>query len=295
MVAEKDPAYRRSLKPLIFTSLIVIALIFIPLGYFQYQANRDREIENKILDAFANTPELAVYRLNVLANGNNLQLSGKLPNLYLRDRALQIASEATNKDLKSNPTISKINNNIYVVNIPPDPTLVAVEVQRLTKVLNYTQGVKIQSQFKNGQVIVTGEIEQPRLINTITQTYAKIAGVRTVTNATSLIPPKISTRIYFPFGVTNLPPQELEKLVEVKSFLDLYPDYSIKIYAKSDNVGERTINYQFSIVRIQVVRDALIKMGIKAKRLRSSGLIDKATYKSSEQMERWVEFEPTLR
>ena len=58
----------------------VLALIFIPIGLWQYQANRDRQIEAKVLEGFASTPELAVYRLSVTANGDALKLSGKLPN-----------------------------------------------------------------------------------------------------------------------------------------------------------------------------------------------------------------------
>lgn len=94
----------------------------------------------------------------------------------------------------------------------------ATEVQRLTKALNYTQGVKIKSQFQDGQVTITGQIEQPSMIPKITQTFTKIAGITTVTNAATILAPKLSTRIYFPLEVTVLQPADAEKLLEVQAF-----------------------------------------------------------------------------
>jgi outer membrane protein OmpA-like peptidoglycan-associated protein len=282
---------KKSSKALIFLGLALFALVLVPMGIYQYQSQRDRQIEAKVLEAFASTPELAVYRLNVAANGQQLKLSGKLPNQNLRDRALQVANEVTKTEI----AIANINNNIYTVNIPPDPILVAAEVQRLTKVLNYTQGVNIATQFNNGQLTITGQVEQPSMIPKITQTFTKIAGITAVTNATILIVPKLSTRIYFPFGVTILQPSELEKLIEVKAFLDMYPDYSLKISAKSDNIGDRTVNYQLGVKRTQALRDALLQKGINANRLHISGIIEPSIQQPSDQIARWVEFEPTLK
>ncbi len=291
MEFEQAKKSKQSPKTLIFIGLAVLAMIFVPIGIFQYQAHRDRQLEAKVLEAFASTPELAVYRLNVAADGDRLKLTGKLPNQHLRDRALQVAIASTKSEIAN----SKINNNIYTVNIPPDPELVAIEVQRLTKALNFTQGVNIQSQFKDGQVTITGQIEQPSMMPKITQAFTKIGGISIVSNATTILTPKLSTRIYFPFWVTTLAPSDTEKLIEVKAFLDLYPDYNIKIFVKNDNIGDRAINYQLGMKRAQTVRDALLQRGVNAKRLHISGIIDISIQQPSDQMLRWVEFQPILK
>jgi outer membrane protein OmpA-like peptidoglycan-associated protein len=278
-------------KTLIYIGLGILALIIIPVGIFQYQSHRDRQLEAKVLEAFASTPELAVYRLNVDADGDRLKLTGKLPNQHLRDRALQVAIASTTSEIAN----GKINNNIYAVNIPPDPALVAIEVQRLTKALNYTQGVNIQSQFKDGQVTITGLIEQPSMIPKITQAFTKIAGITLVSNGAAILTPKLSTRIYFPLWVTIIEPTETAKLIEVQTFLDLYPDYNIKIFVKNDNIGDRTINHQLGLKRAQAVRDALLQRGVNAKRLHISGIIDISIQQPSDQMLRWVEFQPILK
>jgi outer membrane protein OmpA-like peptidoglycan-associated protein len=288
---EQAKKSKQSPKALIFMGLGILALIFIPIGILQYQSHRDRQLEAKVLEAFASTPELAVYRLNASADGDQLKLTGKLPNQYLRDRALQVAITSTKPEIAN----GKINNNIYTVNIPPDPELVAIEVQRLTKALNYTQGVNIQSQFKDGQVTITGQIEQPSMMPKITQAFTKIAGISIVSNAATILTPKISTRIYFPLWVTTLEPSDTEKLIEIKSFLDLYPDYNIKIFVKNDNIGDPSINYQLGMKRAQTVRAALLQKGINAKRLHISGIIDISIQQPSDQMLRWVEFQPILK
>ncbi len=279
-------------KTLIFIGSALFTLILVPIGIYQYQSHRDRQLEAKVLEALASTPELAVYRLTVVANGDRLNLSGKLPSQYLRDRAFQVVSESAQA---SNINNNNINNNIYAVNIPADPTLVAIEVQRLTKVLNYTAGVKIASQFKDGQVTITGKIEQPSMVPKIIQAYNKISGITTVTNAATILIPKLPTRIYFPFADTTLQTTELDKLLEVQTFLAMYPDYNINIFIKSDNIGGRTINYELGIKRCQAVRDSLLQRGINAQRLHISGIIETPVVQASDQVARWVEFEPTLK
>jgi outer membrane protein OmpA-like peptidoglycan-associated protein len=162
-------------------------------------------------------------------------------------------------------------------------------------VLNYTAGVNISSVYNNGQVIITGQIEQPRKIPAITQTYAKISGVHTVTNATRISIPNLATRIYFPFAITDLQPTDLEKLVEVQAFLDMYPDYNIKILTKNDHLGDRAINQNLGQKRAQTVYNTLLKRGVKANRLQISGIIEISAESDSNPMSRWVEFQPTLK
>ena len=291
MEFERVKTLKQSPKTLLFIGVALLALVLVPIGIFQYRSHRDRQLEAKVLEGFASTPELAVYRLNVAADGDRLKLTGKLPNQYLRDRAFQVAIATTTSEIPN----SKINNNIYTVNIPPDPELVALEVQRLTKALNYTQGISIQSQFKDGQVTITGQIEQPRMIAKITQAFTKIAGITIVTNAATILTPKLTTRIYFPLWVTILEPAETAKLIEVQTFLDLYPDYNLKIFVKNDNIGDRNINYQLGLKRAQTVREALLRRGINAKRLHVSGIMDISMQQPSDQMLRWVEFQPILK
>lgn len=284
--AELPQKSQKSFKPLLFSVMAISSLICVPIGFYQYRLHQERQLESKVLEAFASNPELSIYQLKAIANGDDLQLSGKLPS-HLRNLALQVATESVKTDRK-NP---KIENKIYSVNVLPNPTLVATEVKNLTKALNYTQGVKISSQFQNGKVIITGQVEHPRMISEISQTFTKISGVSLVSNAIVIKPPLLLTRIYFASGETTIPASDFSKLVEIQTFLSNYPDYDLKILAYNDGLGDPRINYQLGVKRIQTVRNILIQKGIIAKRLHLSEIIDP----SVPQTLRWVEFQPILK
>lgn len=296
LIAVQKP--RTNNKPsqnlLLWGSLLLIGLLAVPIGVYQYLAHRDRQLESNVIEALASTPELGVYRLYAQANGDRLTLSGKLPSPYLRDLALQVTTSTAKSD---RPSLS-VNNNVHVVNVPPDPALVAQTVQRLTQTLNYTEGIKIQTQLQSGTVTILGEVEQPQQIVQITQAFSKIAGVSVVSNAISIQLAPLTTRIYFAFLSTTIPPQELGKLVEIQTFLERYPDYHINIWVKSDNIGDRQINERLSLQRAQTVKAALVQKGIAAQRLHISGIIDipsTSPQNSLAESERWIEFQTTLK
>ena len=112
---------------------------------------------------------------------------------------------------------------------------------------------------------------------------------------TTLQIPQLTTRIYFRTGSTTLQPKDLSKLVEVKTFLDLYPDYDLQMLIKNDLSGDLLTNSNLARKRIQSVKSALIQQGASPDRLHFSGIIEKYTASPDEAGERWVEFAPMLR
>ncbi|MFZ4558295.1 MAG: OmpA family protein, partial [Pseudanabaena sp.] len=95
--------------------------------------------------------------------------------------------------------------------------------------------------------------------------------------------------------INPLKPRRAEKLVEVQAFLEMYPDYNIKILTKNDHLGDRGINQNLGQKRAQTVYNALLKRGIKANRLHISGIIEISGDSDSNPMSRWVEFQPILK
>jgi len=296
IVIPKSKTNKKSSRNLlIWGSCLLVGLLAVPIGVSQYLAHRDRQLENNILEALANTPELSVYRLYAKADGDRLTLSGKLPSTYLRDQALQVSATAAKGDRAAS---LNIDNKIHLVNIPPEPALVAQAVQRLTQALNHTEGIKIQTQLQSGTVTILGQVEQPQQIVQITQAFSKLAGVSIVSNAIAIQLAPLTTRIYFASLSITIPPQELGKLVEIQTFLERYPQYHINIWAKSDNIGDGQINDRISLQRAQTVKAALIQKGIAAQRVHISGIINPPstyTQQSSVQSERWIEFQTILK
>jgi len=80
--------FEKKLKrlPLALISLGVFIglLILIPWGYFSYQEYRQRRIAYQTAQTLAATPELAIYKIAVSGEGEQLRLSGKVPNERLR-------------------------------------------------------------------------------------------------------------------------------------------------------------------------------------------------------------------
>ncbi len=239
--------------------LAALSLILVPWGIYQYRSSIDRRVEANAVAALASTPELAVYRLDVNADGKTLKLTGKLPNQELRTKAAKIVASTAPK--------LQLDNKIVAVDVPPDPVLTAAEVQRITVVLNQTEGVAISSRYGDRKVTVEGTVMDDADSQKIAQSLKQIPGVESVVSTVKLDPLKIATRIYFEQGTTTLDSASAEIIASVKNFMDQYPQKHIKIIGHSDRTGELVINQRLSLQRAAAVRDALVRQGADPKRL----------------------------
>lgn len=158
----------------LIVSSIILSLILLPWGIYQYRHAIDSRIEADTALALASTPELAVYRLTVNVDRPNLKLSGLLPNQYLRHKAEQIAKGVA-------PNL-KFDNKILAVDLPPDPLVAAAEVNRVTSILNQMDGIAITAQYAKGLVTVEGTVSNFADAKKITQAFRHIPGARSVTN-----------------------------------------------------------------------------------------------------------------
>ncbi|MFB8789513.1 MAG: OmpA family protein [Potamolinea sp.] len=264
----------------------VLSLIFIPWGIFQLGAQSNRRIEADTSLALSSEPDLAIYPLKVEADGNNLKLTGKLPNQYLREKAEQIAQ-------KVQPTF-KIKNAIIAVKAPADPVLAAAEVKRLTSIFNKMDGVEISSSYDAGKVTVEGTVLQVADTQKITAAFEQIPGVESVTNTVQLQTEAIASRIYFDRASSQLKPAELAKIIQLKEFLQQYSTKGIKIIGRSDSSGTSQENQRLAIGRAKTVRDVFVSQGIDTRRLQVAGTTSLPRGVDADQplwLSRCVEFE----
>ncbi len=264
----------------------VLSLIFIPWGIFQLGAQSNRRIEADTSLALSSEPDLAIYPLKVEADGNNVKLTGKLPNQYLREKAEQIAQ-------KVQPTF-KIKNAIIAVKAPADPVLAAAEVKRLTSIFNKMDGVEISSSYDAGKVTVEGAVLQVADTKKITAAFEQIPGVESVTNTVQLQTEALASRIYFDRASSQLKPAELAKIIQLAEFLKQYPTKGIKIIGRSDSSGTSQENQRLAIGRAKTVRDVLVTQGIDTRRLQVAGSTSLPRGVDADQplwLSRCVEFE----
>ena len=262
-----DPLHKeKSTKPPIALAgigLAALSLILVPWGIYQYRSSVERRLEANAVAALADTPELAVYRLDVAVDGKTLKLTGKLPNQELRAQAEKIVASTAPK--------LQLDNRIVAVDVPPDPVLTAAEVQRITAILNQREGVFISTRYGDRKVTVEGRVIDSADAQKIAHSLKQIPGVQSVISTVKLEPLKITSRIYFQEGTTKLDSRYGEIIASVKNFMDQYPHKQIKIIGHSDGTGELATNQKLSLRRAAAVRDALVRQGADPKRLQTIG------------------------
>ncbi|HAG80560.1 MAG TPA: flagellar motor protein MotB, partial [Cyanobacteria bacterium UBA12227] len=228
--------------------------------------------------------------LQVDADRETLKLSGKLPNNYLVEKAEQVAQMSAPK--------SQIKNEIISVEIPPDPVIVAGEVERVTGILNQTERVAIWATYNQGKVTVKGSIVQITDAQKITEALAKIPGVQSVTNTVQLQPLALASRIYFDLNSAKLKSSELSKINQLKAFLNDYPNQNLRLIGYSDRTGNMLENQSLALERAKTVGEILVRQGIDPRRLQVAGTTKPPTDvypDESPQFSRFVEFEAIAR
>lgn len=268
----------------------VLGLIFIPWGFYLHQSGINHQFEEKTAVALASDPELAVYRLNVEAQGDTITLSGKLPNQYLVEKAGQIAQTTIPN--------GEIENDIIAIKVPPDPVEVAAEVERVTAILNQTERLAIWTNFQDGEVTVEGSVIQVKDAQKITEALQEIPGVDSVTNTVQLQPLALASRIYFDLNSAELKASEQDKMDALTEFLKDYPNQSLRVIGHSDPSGTPLENQGLALERAKTVAEVLVRQGIDARRLEISGTTKPPAglyADESHEYSRFVEFEAIAR
>jgi outer membrane protein OmpA-like peptidoglycan-associated protein len=269
---------------LLFITLVGLCLLFVPWG-ISWQRNRvDRYTEAKIARALVSVPELTLHPLTVNVYRDTFKLSGWVPNEYLRLRAEQVAKAAA-------PTL-KLKNMIRAV--PADPLIAAVEVKRVASLVNEIEGVSISASYRDGLVTIEGNVLTP-IEERLIRPFEQIPGIRSLHVNVRHGKPGLTTRIYFDPASTRLKPSELDKISQVKEFLDQHPNWHLKIIGHTDLNGPMEGKRSLALGRAENVRNILINYGIEARRLQVEGIPEPPPPLESDQSlnsARCVRFEP---
>ncbi len=237
-----------------------LGLIFVFWGWNQYQEGIKREIEKKTVLALTSSPELTIYNLTVKMEKDKLQINGKVPSQYLRSQAEKIV-----KKIAPN---QKLDNKIIAVELPADPTVTNAEVKRITAIFNRMDGVNIKSNYKDGQVTIQGKLLSEKDGAKITEAFAKIPGVNTVTNMIEVRGLRLPIRIYFDLGSSKIKPADIKtKIMEVKKFMQRHPQQHLRIIGRSDQTGNDAKKIKLAMERAKSVQAILISQGVDAKKI----------------------------
>jgi outer membrane protein OmpA-like peptidoglycan-associated protein len=251
-------------NPLLMIGLATLALVVVPWGIYQYRSGVEGRLEADTNLALQSAPELSVYRLNADVKGKVAELSGRVPNQKLRSRASQIAQKVT-------PQLT-VKNNIIAVDVPPDAALVEADVKRTAALLNKVEGIEISARYVGDKVTVEGSLSRSTDAQKITDAFAKIPGVKSVTNTvgvgTKPLSKAMEIRIYFGVGGAILQPKDVtEKISKVKDFMAANKGKNLRIVGYSDLKSSPGENQRLALERARNVKVALVNMSIDADRI----------------------------
>ena len=288
----QSPVESKTKKPpaLLFVSLAVLGLIFLPWGIHWYQTRNIRHLKAETEVALASAPELSVYRIKVDAQGDTLTLTGRVPNQYLQQKAEQIARTIA-------PT-QPLENKLIAVDVPADPVLAKAEVKRVERTFNDLEGITIATDYQDGTVQVRGTVTTSEQADRVTEAMRRIPGVSYVTNTVEVKQLQISARIYFAPGSASLSTANANsKIIRIKEFLNRFKEVNLKIIGHTDASGQLSENQRLARERAITVREALLKEGIALERLQISGttrLPPDVTANQPMGLSRCVRFEPFI-
>ncbi|MDY6784428.1 MAG: OmpA family protein [Cyanobacteriota bacterium] len=267
---------RRGFPRALVGAIAAVAIaLFVPLGFYARQQSVNRQLERETLSALYGAPDLSVYRFSTAATRKALTLEGRVESEFLRDRAEQIARSLT--------PARQIDNQILVVNVPPDPARVAAEVKRIEALLAEEPGVEIEASYETlpssgelpvrGKVTIAGRASSLQAQQRMVNAFERIPGVAVVSSAIAIQEPDINVRIYFKPNSTQLEAVDgATKIKAVIEHLEQYSEIHLKVvgYSPSSEGGNSS---QVAIARATAVRTALIEQGIAPNRLEVQGVV----------------------
>ncbi len=264
-VLEKPKVRRR---PLPVGLLILLILLGIPLGWVYYRHWQKQQVILAVDEAIATTPTLALYGIRPRIQGETLILTGKVPSPDLREEAGTVALEVAPKFV--------LDNQLLTVVAPPDPEAIAAEAQRLTQSFGQMLGTMLTSRYDlpHQQLIVEGGAIAPEQITPLTESLRQIPGVQSVILTLNGDPSPTAQRLYFNPNSTVIAPQEqTQKLEPLVAYLQANPNIRLQIIGHTDTSGTEKINQRLAPERAEVVKAALVQLGINGDRLAIAGTI----------------------
>lgn len=243
---------------------VTVCTVAMTWGIAQHRSRVIHQVETQATRALDSEPELAIYRLGVDAQRDQITLEGKLPNQRLREKAETIVRQTV-----PNWTV---DNDIVAVKVPPDPVSVEAEVQRMTEALNQMNGISISTQYKPDRVTIEGKVLRENDIEKVTQAFENIEGVNSVISGVQVEPVPIATRVYFNVNSPEFRAEDMIiKIYPVSQYLKRYPNLNVRIVGYSHPGEKGNKNSKLALKRSQAVQTALESYGIDRRRMTAIG------------------------
>jgi outer membrane protein OmpA-like peptidoglycan-associated protein len=275
------PASEKKSSPTALLGLLgaVVLLVILPWGYFQVRGYLNQRMETRIADALVDLEASSYTELSPTVRGKKVTLTGRVPSMEIKNNAMTMVQGI-------NPKL-EVNNQIAVVQVPPDPAWVATSIELVTSLLNRERDIDITAAYSPGKVILRGGVAKLEDYSTIINAFQKLPGIDTV-DRSQLLPEVLQKRLYFEEASSRLTSQEISNtLAPIQRFLDEHPELRLKIIGHADPTGQSENNQVLSSERAIAVRRELERRGIGAERLEAISVPEAPPDVAAEQPLKW--------
>lgn len=254
----EDSEQEKKSKPPI-ALLAILLLILTTIGITVYRGKVAYYWEKQTIQALDATPELSVYRLIPQVKLGQLILTGRVPDVSLKQQAENVSRRIA-------PHLT-VKNQITAVDIPPHASAIAAEVQRVTRLLNQRDGVHLKSQYQDHVVNITGFVFNLKESEQISQAFAVIPGVNKIVT-TLQSQPFLDTRIYFESNSSEFKAEDISSSIRtIQKFLAEHPQVNLKIIGHSDSRGSASQKKMLAQARAEAVKQVLLQNKVNPSRL----------------------------
>jgi len=256
---------RRAHKPYAVLTLgcLLLLLACIPLIIHIHRNSIDRDTEARTIAAFLSVRPSLFNGIAVKADRGNVQLSGNVPNDFLRARAEEIARIAS-------PGMT-IENRITADAAPPFPLLTGLRTNEIVAALNTIDGIFLESRYQAGDLAITGTVADSSLADKVARTFQALPGVRSFDSRVNVGAHEIARRLLFDMNSVKIRPMDNAVLWALKDILGRTPWSKLLITGHSDEVGGEDVNRRIAMGRAIAAQTALRRLGVTTERLLIEG------------------------
>jgi hypothetical protein len=255
------PDSQRRPKPyaVILAGCLLILVVCVPLLMHVYRNYLDGKTEDRIATALLAARPRPLRDITVEADRDVVHLTGKVSNEYQRQKAVRIAMAAAHG--------LPVDNRIIADLAPPFPELTGVRADEVISTLNTVDGIFLESQFRNGDLVLAGAVADSSLAEKVAGTFEVLPGLRTLENRVNVGDMEVGRRIYFALNSVQIRPEDRPVLTLMKAISDRTPWSRILVHGYSDDVGSQQVNRRIAVGRAGSVKAGLRSLGVPTPRL----------------------------
>jgi hypothetical protein len=233
-IPTRKPSLARSLLQL---AGVLFLLAAIPLGWYFYRQHQDGQTERVVTAAISSTLGFTNNPITVAANGENVHLSGNIPNDLLKQRAVQAAKLAS--------PASIIHEALVLPEGPLHPAIVAADVDRVVAAFSKIRGVEISSSYK-----LLGTVPDKLLEKKIITEIERLPGVSIVASSFKKSRPTIDQAVYFT-RATEFADDAPATFQRIKKLMSEFPSIRVRIIGYCDGLGTMAMRIPLTLARLR--------------------------------------------